>query len=299
MIKKESKNMSMSSELLEIAKMDLQASKVLYENRLYSQAIFYFQQSVEKANKAFALITNQVDEKELPKKIGHEPIKIYEKNIKQQKDKHEQLNQNLKNFPELKEISTFKNLNNRREFRQFDLYLSYLKEIKQEKNELIFMSSWDIRRFLKEIKLTKINLQKDMLNISKFKITKRDWMKAEKNFLELYNFALKYNPVYAEEMKDDFKQIDIKKIEEILKNLSVQIHTTSSILISLYHLAIITLPHSTITRYPLNGLSPIKIYNKKLSIVKKLPELIEVHDNTLDELKIFAKETKEINAEGH
>jgi HEPN domain-containing protein len=46
--------MKMDEELLMIAKKDLQASRVLFDNRLYPQAIFFFQQSVEKANKSLA-----------------------------------------------------------------------------------------------------------------------------------------------------------------------------------------------------------------------------------------------------
>lgn len=46
----------MSTERLNIAKSDLEASRVLYENQLYPQAIFYFQQNVEKANKSLALV---------------------------------------------------------------------------------------------------------------------------------------------------------------------------------------------------------------------------------------------------
>lgn len=59
--------MKMSIELRNIAELDLKAAKVLNEKELYPQSIFYFQQSVEKANKAFALITNQVEEKDLLK----------------------------------------------------------------------------------------------------------------------------------------------------------------------------------------------------------------------------------------
>ena len=40
--------MNMDEELLKIAEKDLHASQVLYDNGLYSQAVFSFQQSVEK-----------------------------------------------------------------------------------------------------------------------------------------------------------------------------------------------------------------------------------------------------------
>ena len=65
--------MNMKMELFAIAKMDLEASNVLYDNELYPQAIFYFQQSVEKANKALVLIAGQkVTEKVLGVTLVHE-----------------------------------------------------------------------------------------------------------------------------------------------------------------------------------------------------------------------------------
>ena len=41
--------------LIEIAKSDLAASKLLFDNGLYLQSTFYLQQGVEKGNKAFAI----------------------------------------------------------------------------------------------------------------------------------------------------------------------------------------------------------------------------------------------------
>lgn len=54
--------MNIAEILLEISKKDLEAAKCLYENKFYSQAIFYLQQSVEKAAKSFGLLTGMIDE---------------------------------------------------------------------------------------------------------------------------------------------------------------------------------------------------------------------------------------------
>jgi hypothetical protein len=57
----------------DIAKKDLRASKVLYEKRLYSQSIFQFQQSVEKAAKAVGLLLSLVrpTKEDLTQEVGH------------------------------------------------------------------------------------------------------------------------------------------------------------------------------------------------------------------------------------
>ena len=288
-----------STELLNIAKSDLKASRVLYENQLYPQAIFYFQQSVEKANKSLALVTKQVNEKELHRNIGHKAIKIHEKAIKRQKEKYEQFNEHLKLIPELREIGFLENFDNKREIRQFDFFLSYIDEIKHDKNKLIYLSSWDIRRLLKEMEQSKNYLEKERRSLSKFEMNDRTLKKMNRNFFELYNIALNYNPVYAEELKNDFEKLDSKNIEKFVKNYFDLNYRGMSLSISMYYLAIITLPHVSITRYPENDLTPLKIYTLKLPIVKKLPELIAVHNNALSEFKILNKKSKEINSSIH
>jgi len=289
----------MSTELLNIAESDLEASRVLYENQLYPQAIFYFQQSVEKANKSLALVSKQVTEKELYRTIGHEAIKIHERAIKRQKDKYEQFNEHLKLFPELKEIGFLENFNNKREIRQFDFLLSYINEIKLDKNKVIHISSWDIRRLLKEMERGKNDIEKEMQSLSKFKMNDKTLKEMNHNFIELYNVALKYNPVYAEELKNDFEKLESINIEKYIKNYFGLTYLGMSLSISLYYLAIITLPHVSITRYPENDKTPLKIYTPRLPIVKKLPELSNVHNNALNEFKTLNKKIKELNAPFH
>ena len=55
---------------LEISKEDLEASKILYRNKKYPQASFYFQQSIEKLFKALLLESKTSNNNEL-KKYSH------------------------------------------------------------------------------------------------------------------------------------------------------------------------------------------------------------------------------------
>lgn len=67
---------------LEVSQEDLQASKLLFDNQFYPQAIFYFQQAVEKLIKYIGLENNIIQEKET-RKISHISSKIFKKAIKQ------------------------------------------------------------------------------------------------------------------------------------------------------------------------------------------------------------------------
>lgn len=291
--------MNMSGELLKIAGMDLQASRLLYDDELYPQSVFYFQQSVEKANKSFALISNQATEKELPGNIGHKAIKIYENALIQQKHKYERFNETLNSFPEIKTINLLKNFNIKEELSQFDQLLSDIGRITKEKNELHFISSWEIHKILRETYHINKNLKKEKRKVSKIKITEEEWNKIKNNILELYDSLSKYNPIKVEEEKKNLEKIDLKQLETSIKNYLLLIYSSISIATSLYNLSIVTLPHSVITRYPKNDFTPVAIYTKKFPIVKKLPELSKVQNNALDELKIFNKKLEEINAKVH
>ena len=56
--------MNNSAVFLEIAKTDLKAAACLYEQALYPQAVFFLQQSVEKALIAFALIMKYISKED-------------------------------------------------------------------------------------------------------------------------------------------------------------------------------------------------------------------------------------------
>ena len=82
--------------------------------------------------------------------------------------------------------------------------------------------------------------------------------------------------------KEDTRLIMEKSIKDLLEPLFV----TLPLSVSLYYLAVITLPHSIITRYPLKDLTPVKIYTIKLPIVRMLPKLCEVLDNVFTDLEV-------------
>jgi hypothetical protein len=67
-----------NEDLIKIAETDIRASKILYDNKLYTQALFYFQQSVEKVSKYIGLQMACISESML-KNISHDPTKVFAK----------------------------------------------------------------------------------------------------------------------------------------------------------------------------------------------------------------------------
>ncbi len=289
--------MKIDEELLKIAEKDLKASKILYEKRLFPQSIFYFQQSVEKANKVFALITNQITEKDLKNKIGHETINIYDKSLKHQKKEYKKIKESFSVLPELETIKLFQDFNIDEKLSDIDHYLSQIKQIKEDKRMLRFISVSDIRRFLREIQSSKKDIENEKINIDSFEITNEIWNDMKEEIFEQLEFLSKYDLKEFEEAKNNLDGDEIRlSVEKLIKNLFEILSITLPLSTSLYYLAIISLPHSIITRYPLYKLTPRKIYNNKLPIVRKLPDLIEVQSNSLRDLKMLNEKLEGKNA---
>lgn len=95
--------------LLDISKEDLDASRVLYENRLYPQSLFYFQQSVEKLIKFLGLKEEIINPTDLQNKISHKTSQIFRSAIL----KHQKLNPISVNFDVDKEFQTLKDVVNK------------------------------------------------------------------------------------------------------------------------------------------------------------------------------------------
>jgi hypothetical protein len=64
---------------LEVAKRDPEAARCLSSRKLYPQAVFFLQQSVEKATKSFGLWAKVVTEGEVKDAVGHDAWKVFSK----------------------------------------------------------------------------------------------------------------------------------------------------------------------------------------------------------------------------
>lgn len=65
--------------LIDIANEDLDASKLLYQNKMFPHSIFYLQQSVEKLVKHLGITNDVIKPSELQSKISHKAEKIFKR----------------------------------------------------------------------------------------------------------------------------------------------------------------------------------------------------------------------------
>jgi HEPN domain-containing protein len=166
--------MELIKEFLKIANRDLKSSKILYEHHLYPQAMFYFSQSVEKANKALALTTGNYTEEDMLK-IRHDSTTIYKNGIIETKKKYKNLSRNLDELPDLKNTEFVANLDIQGEIKKCDILLRDFSDIQNEKSSLVFMSEQEIVNRLGEIQSTENEIKEGISDIENFELTEQMW----------------------------------------------------------------------------------------------------------------------------
>ena len=120
--------MKFAETLFEIAKKDLEAAKCLFERELYPQAVFYLQQSVEKATKSFG----NLSEDEAKEDIRHKSIKVYKKLLAEERKRLENLEKAIEKFPELQKTKIVGNLDLGDHRKKLDNSLNLLPEINRK-----------------------------------------------------------------------------------------------------------------------------------------------------------------------
>lgn len=273
--------MKFNKTLLEIAKKDLKAAKCLYEKELYPQAIFYLQQSVEKAAKSFAIMTNMIKEDEV-KTVRHNPLKIQEKLLNEQKEKLERLNRAFDAIPRLTETSLLKNIDLDKMREALDKFQRSLSLIQAEP---VFLSKQEITQFIEELDKSEKEVtsafasspppDQEFINMLK------------QGILELLDILYEYNPQRAEELRKEVSALSPKLFGEIIEKIKPLMIDFLYVHLSLFYLSIITFPHAVIARYPNGRSNPLEIYKEDFPLTELFGECAEKMEKTLAKIENF------------
>lgn len=279
---------SVKKEWFNLAKLDLVASEVLCNAKLYPQATFFFQQSVEKLNKYIALEYNQFDIKKLTYEIGHKTPIIYKELITQEKKKYEDFLKLSKQFKSLKLVFE-KNgpFNAKANIGDANDAISWLKHVIKNPEEVIFIREEDIRELLKQLTKNFDELEKTETNIDENKI---DTKKMREELLAPFESFKAYPAVY-ESIEKQFSSLDDEVISLLIKDGIPAFIKGIQLVYPAYMiemgLAILTGAHATPCRYPdkIPNFLPSRDYNEDLPFIKLLPELFELHKKAIKSLE--------------
>jgi len=294
--------MKISENLFKIARKDLEAAKCLYEKELYLQAVFYFQQSVEKANKSWALALDIIKEEEVTS-VRHDPFKIYIKSLLEQKKRLEMNIETIKKVPELKKTKFMSNLDFEEYYKgvaelltEVEKYYKVkgdsIREIKfsGELSEYAFIPEGVIRSILDQLN------ELELLEIYQKEISEKDFIKHKESFIEFLDAFRPRNPKKIDELKEDVeKSFTLELQKEIINELfqSFSIKNFRYVCSSLYLLSLIMLPHAIVTRYPVNNHDPLKFYNKNLPLIQLFDDMVKIMEKTLSKMENFYSKSKE------
>jgi HEPN domain-containing protein len=247
----------------ELALSDLKSSIILYDNKQFRTSYFLFQQASEKANKAFAILGGQFNEKRI-KKIGHDQFKIFTRTIRIQGEVVKNLINCLKPFPKVINHKVLAKRNLNEYGKSLNESINFIDNLSQ--HDLVNISLTDLNIILKQLKKIReskikipLNFENDfkkgMLNIA-------DWV-GQFETKEAIEAKLEFHKLISD--KEEVKKLYTLVTDEILP-LMLEISTIN---LTLYFCAIITIQHSSLTRYPEQGNNPIVLYTSKLPLIKK------------------------------
>lgn len=263
---------------IDIARNDLKSSRLLYDNGHHRTSYFFFQQAAEKANKAFAHFAGLLSDKEF-KDIQHDQLKIYRKTITKQEREIKTLVHALKPYPKVANHQILQQINFTDYQRTLSESISFIDSLRSY--DLINIPTMDLNQLLGQletVKNTKLKIPRDFEAVRKTQMVKvADWIgqfetqdgiDAKTEFLILMD-----DPDKSKEFYD----LIVKQILPLVIDIAF-------VNLTLYCCAIITVQHSSLTRYPNKNVNPDTVYTKRLPIVKKQNEFMDLLDIALIKL---------------
>lgn len=270
--------MNLANLLLDISSSDLKSAKLLHKNGHYRTSYFFFQQSVEKANKAFGLYGNLISEEDLSK-IQHNQFKIYYHYLKKQEEKNRNFIKVLELFPKVKNHKLTTTVNFQSVNASFKKTISFIDGLHNQ--DLIHIPETELKAILKEIKeIVKTEL----------KLPKNAQEKFRERMYQLADWIEQFGTPEGFSSKKELEELlnDSEKSKEFYNVMKTIIPFTIDILFihsTLSICAYLTIQHSSITRYPVDDINPLALYNAELSLIRMQPKFMKVLEKAIDRLR--------------
>ena len=255
---------------IEIAIKDLEVSKILFENKMYSNSFYHFQQASEKGLKAYAFMVKTYTSENDANKTRHYTLKVFE----------DSANERQKEIAFLKDYEFDKIIGSENLDEYTNNLQNGLNELPQKKE--IFEYTYEILTEILEIlfELKEYDFEFPT-GYKQYLIDKMDFI-----FDQVYNL----NPEKVQEVRKDFNEFIkdenqlnnlIESSKEYFKNVLIE----NFYVLILYYSNLISHNHNNKSRYPELNFNPLEYYNLHCPIIQKLPEFTQYLDSTLLQLR--------------
>lgn len=284
---------------LEIAKNDLEASRWLFERKLHPQAIFYLEQSSEKAVKSLGIWKKAITVKEAERSIGHKALKVYFKIFEKSKDTIKSVQQTIEGvlltFPKLRESSLAKLFTDKSQVEVLERNTEEIQRILFDSNATFeFSSQGDILDAilsridrLKFITESAIRRAGDDVNSSRLDIKKLE--RHRKDFHEIFEAHFRTKGIAIEQGNKTIDEAITPDTIALVARRFKQSMRLNLCYESLYYLCLLLYPHSSRSRYPNDDFNPTQYYQEGLPLVQKFKAFMDVVECILGYLaRIYA-----------
>lgn len=241
---------------------DIESSKVLYDNKLYSQAVYYFQQASEKSLKAYAFQSKIYNTEKDARKTGHYTIGIFKSLVNEQEKSI-----NLFNKIGISEMFPFL------EYENYSENLKLADSQFPKKDEIIEYSSKQIEEAISLInELKEFPYKFDFNDKKMFRDLLSKWFENIKPHITDEKTKQQMNTEMNTFLEDDSQLENLLLMSNKMINFSMQFVAP----IQTLHLCNeLTHNHNNFSRYPSIETTPRKYYTLRKPLVKKLPLLLE------------------------
>jgi len=278
--------MKINIALLEMAKMDLEASKILFENKLYPLAVFHLQQSVEKAVKSLGIRDGIITESEAKKAVWHYPIEVYVKMTKHWKNLGLAIRNSgvVKVLPELETFAVVADLPNR--ISELEDIINLLTAVSKNYKSVLVSGS-ELDQFLSEIAEARDIIEKIRRSVD----IEREWeMEKEKLHTLLDIISKVFDRKRSEMFKEKLDGLLKEKNQEMKNDLKSSINLNLNLAfcdIALFYLSLILLFHAVHSRYPENDSNPLEIYTADFPLIKRFGQITDIVAEVLSKMSCY------------
>ncbi|TAJ47404.1 MAG: HEPN domain-containing protein [Chitinophagaceae bacterium] len=265
---------------LDIALDDIETARILYDKGKHRSSYFHFQQASEKANKAFAIMAGLLTAEELAD-IQHNQLKIYRKSLRKQEVKIQEIKTVVGKLPKGSEHP----------FLSEDILTTQSNAMNQGISHIDGLNNQN----LKDLSLTELSaIIREIRKIDKIKIKlpKNIYPHIDKKFLELASWVGQFPTEEAQQAQQEYLDFVRNKeqsaevygyIDEVFK-MAIKIGFVETVF---FYCALLTIKHSSATRYPEVDTNPLKEYHPKMAIIKKQPAFMDLLEMAINRLKLI------------
>ncbi|MDD4255183.1 MAG: HEPN domain-containing protein [Methanofollis sp.] len=275
--------------LLAMAADDLEASTELYAQAHYPQAIFLFQQAVEKATKSFGMHFAGMTEAEArsSRKVGHLSVRVFERSAEKIEKEMIVVKEAATTLPEMKQIIEITGFNITPLVDGIHGVVTNLNELSNNHKQYLDLSKEDLTDIFRYVQENEDQIARIHNMIQKNKLPKADdLLTLRKNAhatLEPICAAYPEQRANLEKGVEDFMNLFTQK--KFWKEVIEPVCEFGGAMISLFCLSFVMQPHAIAARYPEEDFDPLEFYTSERPLIQALPSLYHIADRSIDRLR--------------